>query len=393
MRAPSAAYLDQPEFQALVDVCLADPPRDLGASLDFGKLVALAERHRVQGLVAEALVRLPAGKIPADIAAWAAAEKRNLAIAYLTRMAELSRLVGLFSAHGIPTIALKGNTLAQALYAPHPELRQSIDIDLIVAPERVADAERVVIAAGYVRDLPLPSVPPSADSMARYICNAYEYAHPELGQRVELHHRLVVDPCSLAVPFDDLLERSEGTRVGDTVVRSLAADDLAIYLCAHAAGHLFFRLKWLADLVRVLDRLPARDVGRLLDRGKQLRCEGACVVTLLLIETLTERRFECLDDATRAAMKRLIPTAMAAIQSKERADVFAFADVPDDLAHLVFSLRIAPDWRSRRFAVLMRLVNHRDLATLGLGVAWAPVYAILGRPLALGRWLTRKIRA
>ena len=81
---------------------------------------------------------------------------------------------------------------------------------------------------------------------------------------------------------------------------------------------------------------------------------------------------------------------MSALSSPERADAFTLQDLPDDLAHLVFAWRLAPGWRSRAFAAMQHLVNHQDLATLKRGVAWAPLYAVLGRPLALARWLTRK---
>lgn len=378
-------------FQVLTAIAFGDAFDKVAiASGDTrNELLRLAERHRVQGLVAEALTKSDLD-LTEDTRGWIEEHRRALGIAYLSRMAETARLAAHFADAGIEAIALKGDTLALALYAPHPALRQSIDIDLLVAPENFEKAERVLHTAGYTRDTPSPSIPASADSMARYLCNAYEYSHAEDGHQVELHHRLLGDPHAMAVPFVDLLANSETTMIGGRHVRSLGRDHLALYLCAHAAGHMFFRLKWLADIVRLFDRLDAEGIAHVVAKARLGRCEGPVLAAIALIEHLSDRRYACIGALERNHYAPLVKRAMSALSSPERADAFTLQDLPDDLAHFAFAWRLAPGWRSRAFAAMQHLVNHQDLATLKRGVAWAPLYAVLGRPLALARWLTRK---
>jgi Uncharacterised nucleotidyltransferase len=67
---------------------------------------------------------------------------------------------------------------------------------------------------------------------------------------------LTANPHLLPGEFDAIWSDHETVRVGQTVIATLSRHCLALYLCAHGAGHGWERLRWLTDLAAVL-REPA----------------------------------------------------------------------------------------------------------------------------------------
>lgn len=386
-----------PELEIVIKACVGEgwADADAGASpgVDWASVLVLARRHRVEGLVWQHVTGRGLA-LPAGIKAEFEADRRSLSLGYLSQVAETRRICGLLGGTGIGVLVLKGCAIAQRLYAPRPELRHSIDIDLLVAPERLEAAEAVLLAEGYERVTPGPRLPASASSMARHLLHAYEYVH-ESGHKVELHHRLLADPYRLAMPFDRLLRNSEAIAIGDGAMRGLGLVDDFLYCCCHAANHAFFRLKWLADVHRIVALLGAEGfLGEAVREARRSGCLPHVLLSLRLLGRLRAREIEvegCEAEARRA--DRLVPYALRALAGEARDEGrLRLIDVGEDLREMLYGMRLAPDARSRRFKALQHLANHEDLSSLRLGADWAWVYAVLGRPLALKRWIARGLR-
>lgn len=172
------------------------------------------------------------------------------ALALLVRTkATLAKAAGVLDGALIPWVVLKGPQLACTVY-PSPTDRDWVDLDLLVAPARFAEAKAALAGAGFA---PLPGEPGRAATEARFYHAALEGPH---GLPVELHRdlcsqgRYPVDVAALlrrAVPFDFL----------GLPARGLAAEDLLLHLCIHMAGsHFNVARKHVADLARVAARLP-----------------------------------------------------------------------------------------------------------------------------------------
>ncbi|MEQ1717680.1 MAG: nucleotidyltransferase family protein, partial [Hyphomicrobium sp.] len=240
---------DGPEFAILRAICLG---ANSGSSefatqtMDWSLLRRLSTRHRVDGLMWQQFATQGTThrttQPPVLIRAAFEQSSKELAFAALRQIRETLQLTALLEKCGYPVITLKGCALGQELYDGRPELRHANDIDLLVAPEDFAAVEGVLSAQGYERTTPSGAMPPSADSMARYLSHAYTYTHPAKNLYIELHHRPLSDPDCFAVPFADLLGRSRWVTIGNSRVRCLGREDLFVFLCAHAAGHAFFRL-------------------------------------------------------------------------------------------------------------------------------------------------------
>ena len=129
-------------------------------------------------------------------------------------------------------------------------LRGARDIDLLVDPDRMAQADVVLIEAGYRRAV--GALSPRQSAAYRRWIKEFQYIHVASGASVELHHRLCDNPHLLAWDFDTLWGERDEVRVGETVLTTLPRRRLALYLCVHGAGHAWERLRWLVDLAVLL---------------------------------------------------------------------------------------------------------------------------------------------
>lgn len=355
--------------------------------LDWREVHRLAVRHRVEGLVAAAV---PAGAVPDPAGPLLEATRRRLAVTYLAQLAETAELSRLLETSGIASLSLKGCAIAQTYYLPHPHLRAAIDIDLIVDPRDFTEADRVLRRRGYARASPDFDPPARAEDMIRLLVNSYEYAHPQTGLKIELHHRLVANPYVLPVPFSELMTSASTVPIGLGSVRTLAGPPLLAYLCTHAAGHAFFRLKWLADIHRVFAHTSRPEMASTLAAARGWGCERAVVLALLLHEELTGLSTLPIEPAERRRMAPLVAYCRLALARPE-ADGHGLTDIPDDLRALRYAMRLAATLPARLFPLLRLLTHPDDARVLKLGTRWVWLYAIAGRPLAARRLVGRTL--
>ncbi|MDB5706782.1 MAG: hypothetical protein JWN66_3898 [Sphingomonas bacterium] len=216
----------------------------MAPGVDWGCVERITARHRVAGLVREGLIRagLP---VPEGVARGA---QRTLAAA-LRHAGEALRLQGRLHRAGIRPLFLKGSTLAVRAYGSIA-VRDSVDIDMVIAPGDVGRAWPLLEEAGYVMTAPAQMLPPAALRTYQAISKDSVHFNAERRVRVELHWRL-----SDAVHNSDLPPANEWRtiEVAESGPLSTLADPaLFAYLCAHGAGHAWARLKWLADIAALL---------------------------------------------------------------------------------------------------------------------------------------------
>ncbi len=386
------------ELALLLDACLGDWKRPSpGVSSrrpapDWDRLLRLADRHRVNGLLAAHLAATGAYEMPGNVASALAGERRKLAFHYLRQTGAMIEAVDRLRTRGIPAIVLKGVPLALKCYAAAPELKQSRDIDLLVPSEHHADAEAMLRAEGYRRTMPAFEPTPDGWTMIRHLHDATELVHPDEGHCIELHHRLLWDPNLMAIPFPALEARAEAIEIGGTRISALGMADLGVFLCCHAAGHAFARLKWLADIARLISSQGANGATTVLDRSRELGCGRHVALTLAMLEHLGGPPAP-IDARERDALRPLISSSMRIMTADERPDRLRVRDVLADTREMIYGLRLAPTARSKAFKVLQHLTNQDDVRLLGLGRTWAPLYAVAGRALALRRLVARALRA
>jgi hypothetical protein len=246
-----------PEFRLF---CLAarrpQRPEDIAAlgaaaaaPLNWAAVVDGARRHRLAPLVLGGLERCGSVDVPADVVdelrrQTLAAVQRSLA-----QIAELTRLSRLFAAAGIRVMTLKGVVLSAQLEGDGGQ-RGARDIDLLIDPRQSAEAEAALARAGY-RNAE-QGLSPRQHAIYRRWFKDLHFIHPASGIPIELHHRLTDDPAVIPCDFAALWQEREEVALGGAVFATLPRRHLALYLCAHGAGHGWERLRWLVDLAAAL---------------------------------------------------------------------------------------------------------------------------------------------
>jgi hypothetical protein len=173
--------------------------------------------------------------------------RRRAAIWSLMVDGQTAEVVPALEAAGVPALLLKGPAIARALYA-EDEGRFYGDTDVLVAPSRLAAAERTLRALGYERVV--------GDRTAALIGHhGSPWRRPGSALEVDLHRTLTGvrgDPGELWLV---LWEHSTRLQVQEATVRVPDVPALALHVALHAAQHGIAREMSRRDLEHALGRL------------------------------------------------------------------------------------------------------------------------------------------
>ncbi len=252
------------------------------AAVDWTRFRRVVARHRVVGLVNHGLSQAGVD-VPPDLRARFAAEASALAQSNLRQTAELLRLDRLFADAGLSMCVIKGTPLGILAYGDLA-LRHSRDIDILVDRNDVAAALALLESAGY-REITKTDAPVAlSERLAGH--KPIEMLHQKSRIALELHWELLTNPHYLAnAPI-----RTETIQIQGSALNVLATDDLFPYLCAHGAGHAWFRLKWLADIGALVAAENDDGVVRLYESAAARGVDRPAAQALLLAERLLATR-------------------------------------------------------------------------------------------------------
>jgi len=286
-------YFHSPELSLAVAVCMwpdsenraMEIGRCLDRQIDWSHFLRVVNRHRIVGLANQALTRSASRRVPTTIALALKEHAETLARKSLRSAGEASRLVTILRSAGIRCLVLKGAPLAMLAYG-NLGLRHSKDTDLLVSREDVFRADEALRSAGYRRTMPASF--DDGKLLQAYMKNRseFEYMQAKTGLQTDLHCRL--HNISAFGPFLKLQNTQQPWQEvdlgGGLRVPTLQEDDLLAYLCSHGARHVWFRLKWLADIGALLAKSPEAG-SRLLQTSRQHRTERIAMQALLLCHT------------------------------------------------------------------------------------------------------------
>jgi Uncharacterised nucleotidyltransferase len=355
----------------------------MSSPIDWELFVRVVRRHRIDGLAFQALTTANA-PLPATTRAAleaAAARQANKSLVYA---AETVRVCRLLQEAGIAVACLKGASLSMLAFG-NLGLRHCRDIDLLVSPENVLRAHEVLTTAAY--ELEMPIGPHSLSQKKHWIAHRkhFEYKNGK-GIPLELHWRLFDNP-QLFAPEVEPASWMEVPIFGHSVVQTLAAPGLLLYLCVHGANHMWSRLKWLADVQALLRRAETKVLERLQADAQTEHCERAVAQTLALTQLLYGFPFpefvKPADDATRA----LVQSAVHAMTSGGAAlelDAIPFATSRVAVARY----RLKPEWKFWLRETNSILSDEHDRKSVHLPHSMRFLLPLLRLPL----WIGRRIR-
>jgi hypothetical protein len=277
----------------LLRVCANRQPSEAAQALirkltsgetDWNYLSIAAETHRLIPLLYRNLADICGDGVPGHVL-------RRLQQAYVSNAAhnlrltgELLRLTDLLEGEGIEVVPFKGPVLADLLFH-NVALRTFGDLDILVRPRDVKRAKQVLLADGYEPEFIL-----SGKIEAEYIRSehAFQFQKPGGGFVVELHWRFGSRNQVFPVDPKEVWARLEHRTFQGREIRTLAQEDLLLYLCVHGAKHGWDRLEWICCISELVRTEPGVNWDEIARRARRSGAERALYVALLLASTLAD---------------------------------------------------------------------------------------------------------
>jgi hypothetical protein len=146
-----------------------------------------------------------------------------------------------------------------------------LDLDWFVGEDKLVELTKKLINMGYT---PYPAINTFNAAQWKYFKSTHHdiYFSPpneKSNLPIELHWRL----------------RSPWGTFNLIPVGSLNELDEFLYLCVHGTEHGWFRLKWLVDLPRIIEKISI-DWIQAWKRAKELNCQKQLLITLLVLDKL-----------------------------------------------------------------------------------------------------------
>ena len=198
-------------------------------------------------------------------------------------------------------------------FYPAPALRPLSDLDLLVHPRDIARLGAVLTRRGYAD---VDHAPSYVDEALLDI-DSRDYAWFSSRQGFDALIEYRVAPLELAVgrltdldaEYTTVLRHARevwarATRYGDVYLHEQSPEDLLLHVTTHmAAKHVHFRLIWLHDVARIVQRVPGLDWSYVASRSSELRMSAPVAAALEAARLHAGAR---IDDAHLGAILRTL---------------------------------------------------------------------------------------
>jgi hypothetical protein len=283
--------------------------------LDWGGVYAEAIYHGVQPVL-YARLRAFAEAYPdeAALADLVSVLQRNVSARtafslFLT--AEMAGLTRALDAAGVPFLALKGPSLAEAYGGV--AYRPFVDNDVLIDRHDFDRVEAALVELGFER----PPRTPLRLAGYLYIHGEFTFSRRVTGQvsTVDMHTALVPPGLSYHERLGVLLDRGRALSLGGATVRALSWEDLLIALCVNGFKDQWYRLRLVSDVAAaarmvtdwdaVFSRADASRSRRMVHTALAL-AEGEAGLDLpgpALARVRADARAVALSDRTRAYLR------------------------------------------------------------------------------------------
>jgi hypothetical protein len=352
-------------------------------SAEWDLLMDLAAKQRVKALLYHSLhQRGITAALPAEVVDALRNRYLRTATRGLLLQGELRRMSAVLEAERVPVIALKGVVLASSVYK-NIALREMNDIDIMVPREQMQRAWDALATIGY---LPLTA------SSVEIAMTRHHHAAPLVKINralVELHWTLTQPGERWSIDPAELWERSEPVDGAGAHLRTLAPEDLLLYLCQHTSyhHHFTFGLRPSCDIAQSIAHYGlALNWEVLIERAVQWQWERGVLLALRIAHDLVGAR------VPEEVLRRLAlvdQNVIIAARGQIFTDASISSSIPSD---------IAPLWTDQDAAAKARVVFRRIFPTrrelsqkhgVPLTSPWLYTRYLVRRPLLLRRlrWL------
>jgi hypothetical protein len=219
----------------------------VGAGVDWLEYLHLVGRHRTPALSWAALKRVPGVDAPEPVRRELQQRSDACHLQAMQQAQLLAEVLKGFAGEGIAAMPMKGPILSSELYGDIG-LRQSRDLDVMVAAQDVARGQACLERMGWKQDATHFAMSPRQwEALLRHDRHL-DYVRPQRPCHLELHW---CNPWDTAELTARRWARSTASSWRGYGFQAMDPVDLALYLCSHGSDHAWFRAKWLGDLARM----------------------------------------------------------------------------------------------------------------------------------------------
>ncbi len=296
---------------------------ELFMGVDWDLFLQLVDHHRVFPTVYLALKKMDNHWIPQYVieTLYRKYFKNTLQMLYLSR--ETEQISRLFLENDIRVLFLRGPVLADDLYGDISH-RTSVDLDIFVSLNDLDKIDDLLLDFGYLKNEYFSTVL----NEWKWRHHHLNYIHPQSGLKLEIHWRLSEgpgkEPC-----FGELWKRKRKSSLTSYPVYYLEKEDLFLLLVTHGARHGWSRLRWLADIDRLVKQgLDCSKLKKLMKKNHCLHVGGqALILASHLLSTPMAEELKALTLSNRP--KRLAHNSLFYISKMVNLHTYP---VPEDVA-------------------------------------------------------------
>lgn len=150
----------------------------------------------------------------------------------------------------IRVMMLKGPALSYQLYGDLSS-RTSNDLDILIPFHELELTRSILQSKGYQLEYEPPRKLKDWQKRNHHL----EFLHKEKNYKVEVHWRLHPGP-SKEPSFEALWNNRKTVYITDKPIYTLDEETLFYYLITHGARHGWFRIRWLTDIVQMINNNP-----------------------------------------------------------------------------------------------------------------------------------------
>ncbi|MDD2730485.1 nucleotidyltransferase family protein [Malikia sp.] len=238
-------------YELLVECCRLIPDlvkiRTLSEAIhDWDSIIDSAYMHGVLPLVHKSLRSIN------TISESVKTELKNINFSISRRnmlmSAELIKIIELFNANSIRSIAIKGPVLSQIIHNDITQ-RQFTDLDILVDESQIYEAVKLLVDIGYE---PEYSIEYLKNKTLLKVGKDFPVTNTANDVLIEFHWRLFLDRYIKKSNIDLFSEKNYHCVINNVSIETLELNAQLLYLLLHGSKHYWERLEWIVDIDRLV---------------------------------------------------------------------------------------------------------------------------------------------
>jgi len=254
-------------------------------SLNWQYFIDLAIHHRVFPLIYKYFKTKETDYIPSSVRETLKWHVIDYSFQDEAIKAALQEIAVTLNHQAINYCLLKGPVLGQILYG-NSALRPSKDLDILIGQEHVGAVINLLEGLGFEVEKVFKAL--KVADWEAFFKREYHISLYKGRVMVELHWRLMSSKHPVVDGFrtDTLLRQTVARDYEGITVSTLRPEDEFVYLVIHGAVHCWFRLRWLNDIVRYLEKCPDLNFELVREGFMKNQMQNSFYQLLLLISRL-----------------------------------------------------------------------------------------------------------